>query len=308
MKEDDMLFIKVPASTANLGPGFDSIGLAVSLYLNLEVEIGEHWEVIPLSKEMEQFPTNEQHLICKIAIETGLRYGVHLPPCKIRLKSEIPLARGLGSSAAAIVAGIELANIVGNLQLSKQEKLAIATEIEGHPDNVGASIFGGLVVGCNMETQLDVLPIYDLAFEAVVVVPKEELLTTASREILPKELPFQEAVQAGAVGNVLVAALLTRNWSLAGKMMSQDLYHQPYRRKLVPLFAEVERVALKKGAFGVALSGAGPTIICFAEQASSKLLTSELEKHFSCSKVTRLTIDQVGCQAEITSTYQIKKA
>lgn len=308
MNEDDMLHIRVPASTANLGPGFDSIGLAVSLYLDLEVERSEQWEVIPLSKEMEQFPKNEEHLICKIALETGLRYGVELPPCKIRVKSEIPLARGLGSSASAIVAGIELANVVGQLQLSKEDKLAIATEIEGHPDNVGASIYGGLVVGCNLTEQLNILPVYDLDFDAVVVVPNEELLTKASRGILPDVFPFEEAVQAGAVGNVLVAALLTHNWTLAGKMMAADLYHQPYRRKLVPQFAEVQAVALKKGAFGVALSGAGPTVICFVEKESGHQLVTELEQHFTDSQIIHLSIDQVGCHVETKPAFRLNNA
>lgn len=303
MNEGDMLLIKVPASTANLGPGFDSIGLALSMYITLEVEKSDQWKVIPLTKEMEQFPTDHKHLICKIAIETGLRYNVNIHPCTIRLKSDIPLARGLGSSASAIVAGIELANMIGNLELTKYEKLKIANEIEGHPDNVGASIFGGLVIGSNQEEKLSIVPIGDIDFEAVVVIPNEELLTSASREVLPDILSFQQAVKAGAIGNVFVAALLSGNLSLAGEMMKDDCFHQPYRRKIVPLFDEVEQFALQKGAFGVALSGAGPTVICFSEKANSCQLEAELRAHFKEPRIVRLQIDKQGSQVEVMSAH-----
>lgn len=303
MNESDMYLIKVPASTANLGPGFDSIGLALSMYLTIEVEKSDQWKVIPLSKEMEQFPRDEQHLICKIAIETGLRYGVRIQPCTIRLQSDIPLARGLGSSAAAIVAGIELANVIGNLQLSKFEKLMIANEIEGHPDNVGASIYGGLVIGSNQDEKLDIVPIYDVDFETVVVIPNEELLTSAAREVLPDVLSFKKAVQAGAIGNVFIAALLSGDLTLAGEMMKDDCYHQPYRRQLVPLFDEIERFALQKGAFGVALSGAGPTVICFCEKTQSRHLKAELSAHFEEPTIARLQIDKIGCQVEAMSAH-----
>ncbi len=119
---DEKFVIKVPASSANLGPGFDSIGVAVDLYLQLEVEKSESWECTSTSNELKGLPADEQNFICQIAIRTAEKYGKELTPCKIIVKSDIPLARGLGSSASAIVAGIELADYVGNLGLYKKGK------------------------------------------------------------------------------------------------------------------------------------------------------------------------------------------
>ena len=155
MNEGEMLLIKVPASTANLGPGFDSIGLALNLYLTLEVARSECWEVIPLTEELKEFPNDESNFIIRTAIEVAKTFETILAPCQIKVDSNIPLARGLGSSASAIVAGIELADQVGNLQLTKQQKFEIASKMEGHPDNVGASIFGGLVIGCQIGEEVD---------------------------------------------------------------------------------------------------------------------------------------------------------
>ena len=122
MSTSEMFTIKVPASTANLGPGFDSIGMALNLYLTLEVELSHKWEVIPLSDEMAAFPKDESNFIIQIAAKTAAKYDRVLPPATIKVNSEIPLARGLGSSASAIVAGIELANLLCQLNLTKQEK------------------------------------------------------------------------------------------------------------------------------------------------------------------------------------------
>jgi homoserine kinase len=299
MNEGDMLTIQVPGSTANLGPGFDSIGLALSLYLRLEVEKSNKWEVIMGSKELEVFPRDESNYVIQIAIQTANRYEKVLPACKIRMTSEIPLARGLGSSAAAIIAGIELADTVGELHLSLEEKFQIASEIEGHPDNVGASLYGGLVIGSQQEDEVDAVVCSDLQFDLVAAVPKEELLTKDSRNVLPHDLPYGDAVKAGAIANVMVAALLRGDYQLAGKMMKKDLYHQPYRRQLVPQLADIEDAVFQNGAFGVALSGAGPTVICCCEKGKGKNLLEKLEKKYPDMSYLPLHIDQTGSQVNI---------
>jgi homoserine kinase len=288
------LMIKVPASTANLGPGFDSIGLAVDLYLTLEVERSDRWEFIPATRELEQFPRGEQHFICQIAKQVAAKYGTGLQPCRVKVESDIPLARGLGSSAAAIVAGIELADFIGNLGMSKHEKLVFATEVEGHPDNVGASLYGGLVIGCYHDKQVEMLSFPNLAVEIVAVIPEEELLTKVSREVLPNLFSYYEAVQASSTANLLVGALLSENWELAGKMMEQDLFHQLYRKPLIPFYDEVEKSAKANGAFGVALSGAGPTVICFTEQGKGMQLAQSLQQKFPIMDVKLLNIENKG--------------
>ncbi|WP_066371980.1 homoserine kinase [Neobacillus fumarioli] len=288
--------IKVPASSANLGPGFDSIGIALDLYLTLEVERSDRWEFHSTSAELKDLPADEQHFIAQVALKTAEKYGKVLSPCKVLVESEIPLGRGLGSSASAILAGIELADIAGRLGLTRKDKLEFATELEGHPDNVGASLYGGLVIGCYQENEVDMLSFHDLPFEAVVAIPKEVLLTKDSRGVLPISLSQSDAIQASSTANLLVAALLSGNWKLAGKMMERDRFHQPYRKPLIPFYSEIENAAKESGAFGVALSGAGPSIICFTEKGQGHKLTQTLQNSFPELTMKCLKIDCSGSQ------------
>lgn len=301
MTPNERFLIKVPASSANLGPGFDSVGIAVDLFLSLEVELNDKWEIRSLNEELNQFPTDESHFIIQVAKKTAEKVGKVLPACKAVMNSEIPLARGLGSSAAAIIAGIELADLAGELALTRQEKLEIATVMEGHPDNVGASLYGGLVVGCYQNHQVDLIPFRALSFEMVAMIPKETLLTKVSREVLPDQFSYKEAVQASATSNLLIAALLSENWPLAGKMMKLDLFHQPYRRSLIPFYREIEEAAIHNGAFGVALSGAGPTVLCFAEKGRGNVLAQALQKEFKEMTAKLVRIENNGscvCKVE----------
>lgn len=291
---DGKFVIKVPASSANLGPGFDSIGVALNLYLSLEVEKSEKWECYSTTEELKDLPSDEQHFICQIALQTAAKYGKELHPCKITVESEIPLARGLGSSASAIIAGIELADYVGELGLTKKEKLLLSTEIEGHPDNVGASLYGGLVIGSYEQGEVDVVSISDISFEMVAIIPKESLLTKDSRGVLPIEFSYKNTIRASSIANVLVGALLSKNWEMAGKMMEKDIFHQPYRKPLIPFYDEAANFAKSEGAFGVALSGAGPTVLCFCEKGKGKSLEQSIKSAYPNMTAKLLSIDYTG--------------
>ena len=246
--ENQLFTIKVPASSANLGPGFDSFAIALNLYLTLTAEKNEAWQVIPLSEQLAKFPGDDTNFICQVAIKTALKYGRDMPPLKITVESEIPLARGLGSSAAAIVAGIELANLFCGLELTKREKLQLATSFEGHPDNAGACLYGGFVVGSQIGEEVDVTVLDMIHFDPILIVPAEELLTEVSRDVLPEVIEFEYAVQASAIASQLLAALLAQQWQLAGRMIAADLFHQPYRKALVPFFDHVHEKAREAGA------------------------------------------------------------
>ena len=291
---DGKFVIKIPASSANLGPGFDSMGVALDLYLELEVEKSDEWKCLSSSTDLKDFPQDENHFICQIAIQTAAKYGKVLSPCNINVASDIPLARGLGSSASAIIAGIELADCIGELGLTREEKLLLATEIEGHPDNVGASLYGGLVIGSYQQGEVNILSLPVNTFEMVAVIPQESLLTKDSRGVLPTDFSYSEAIQASSTANVLVAALLSQEWEMAGKMMERDLFHQPYRKKLIPFYDDIENYAKARGAFGVALSGAGPTVLCFCEKGKGKALEDELETAFPDMTIKLLNIDYKG--------------
>ncbi|MGM7722522.1 homoserine kinase [Metabacillus sp. Hm71] len=298
MKEGDMLKITVPGSTANLGPGFDSIGLALGKYLTLEVKKADQFLFIPMTEHVKDIPANEDNLIAKVAIEVASLHHQQLPPCEVKVWSDIPMARGIGSSAAAIIAGIELANQLCNLQLTNDEKARIASLEEGHPDNVGASLYGGLVVGLHQEEQTELVCVKDIDVDTVVIIPKYEVFTSDARNVLPESLDYKTAVEASAISNMLVAGLLTNNWKLAGDMMNKDLFHQPYRSSLIPEIQAVREKIRDLGAYGSALSGAGPTVICFTEKGKGDYLAEKLSSEFSNCDVERLDIDFEGCKVE----------
>ncbi|MDQ0214364.1 homoserine kinase [Oikeobacillus pervagus] len=297
-------FLKVPASTANLGPGFDSIGLALNRYLTLEITPAEEWCFEHLSPLLKALPTDQNHLIYQIAKKTADQYGKTLPELKIRMESEIPLARGLGSSAAAIAAGIEIADKYCGLSLSNKEKLQIGTKIEGHPDNIGASIYGGLVIGVLVDGKTEIVPIKDVDLDIVVLIPSYELKTEDARNVLPDSFERKQAVAASAISNTLIAALLSKQYSLAGTMMERDLLHEPYRIPLIKDFGKIRKVAKENGAFGTAISGAGPTVISFTEKGMGQRLANILQKSFPSLQVEFLKIDEQGIQWEEASSLQ----
>jgi len=276
------IFVKVPGSTANLGPGFDSIGLAVNLYLYLEAVPSERWEFIYETPGYESVPKDENNLIYKAAQFTAQQKGmpIDLPAHTVTVSCELPLAAGLGSSAAAIVAGIELADQVLSLYLTKEEKARIASLYEGHPDNVTASVYGGLVVASHSKESTVVVQSGVPELDMVIMTPKQELLTAESREVLPKTLSFSESIQASSIANVLIAALLKGDLATAGEMMRKDLFHQPYREKIVPDLRTVMEFGEKHGIEGVALSGAGPSIMCYTRKGNGMAILEKLRKAF----------------------------
>ncbi|MBU5595723.1 homoserine kinase [Amphibacillus sp. MSJ-3] len=271
--------IKVPATTANIGAGFDSIGIALNLYLTLTIEESNEWEFIPKSDHLKSLPRDQSNIIYQMAKKTAERHQISdLPACHVELESDIPLARGLGSSATAIVAGIELANQLADLKLSSEEKVLLATEVEGHPDNVAPAVMGGCVVG-HFDQTLDMIqiPIDNLVF--VTMIPDFELKTREARSILPQQFTHGESVKASSVANVSVAAICQQNWSLLGKMFKKDSFHQPYRKTLIPYYDEIEE-KLANQVYGIYLSGAGPTMIALASQKQVNQYLQQWEENF----------------------------
>lgn len=276
------LTIKVPGSTANLGPGFDSLGLAVNLYLQVEAVPSEKWEFSYETPGFESIPTDESNLIYQAAQFTATEKGLQheLPSHRVTVTCQLPLASGLGSSAAAIVAGIELADQLLTLSLRKEEKARIASLYEGHPDNVTASVYGGLVIATHSEEETIVVQSGTPELDMVIMIPKQELLTSESREVLPTTLSFQESIRASSIANVLVASLLKGDLQTAGKMMKQDLFHQPYRAKIVPDLQVISAFGAQNGIEGVALSGAGPSIMCYAKKGKGTEALATLQTAF----------------------------
>lgn len=297
--------IKVPSSTSNLGAGFDSIGLALNLYLELDVVRSDKWEFIPASDCLQGIPSGEDNLIYQIAhqVATKFKRVDKLLPCTIKMKSEIPLARGLGSSATAIIAGIELANLLCELQLNADEKLQIATDIEGHPDNVAPSLIGGCVIGhYDGKVAYTKVPVNGVTF--VAVIPDYELKTKDARAVLPSEFSFKESVQASSVANVSVAAICQGDWGLLGEMMEKDHFHQPYRKSLIPHYEEMYKY-LRKDAYGVFLSGAGPTMIAVVDNKTVDSVTDKWKSDFPNYEWLLLQVENHGAEVATQETNPI---
>ena len=285
--------ITVPATSANVGPGFDSVGIAVSKYLTIDVlEAQENWWI---EHDLgEEIPSDEENLL----LQTALQVASDLPPHRLKMTSEVPLARGLGSSSSVIVAGIELANQLGNLCLSDEEKLEIATKIEGHPDNVAPAIFGNLVVASYVDQQTNhlVLPFPECAL--VAFVPNYELKTSDSRNVLPSEWSYKEAVAASSIANVAIAALAKGDLRVAGKAIEADRFHERYRQQLVAEFPQVKDLAHQHEAYATYLSGAGPTIMTLLPVEQAEAFAKDLESKDLNGQVFSLKIDTTGVKVE----------
>ena len=264
-----MIKIRVPATTANMGPGFDSIGMAFKLYNHIWVEpLPEGSQtVIELRNRQEEIPTDETNMIYRAMQRFYQEAGIEgrMPPVRLIQEDYIPMTRGLGSSAACIVGGLVAANEISGRGMSKRELANIAAIIEGHPDNSTPAIMGGIVVGAMTEGRLDYIKIDTaelvkkrLSFS--VMIPDFHLSTEKARSVLPGSYSMQDAVYNASRSALMVASLLTGNLEQLMVAMDDKL-HQPYRQKIIPGMAEIFAEAKRLGAKGVFLSGAGPTLI-----------------------------------------------
>lgn len=286
--------LKVPASTANLGPGFDSIGLAFSLYLTVDVKRAEEWAFSHESALLAGLPEDDRHLIAAVAKKTAALRGVDMPPIEAVLKSDIPLARGLGSSAAAIAAGIEIADRFADLHLKDVEKLNIGDQFEGHPDNIGASLFGGMVCGVSLGETAELLTLPTPDVDLIAIVPPYELKTEDARNVLPDSFDRKDAVLASAVSNMLVAAFMKHDYETAGRMMERDVFHEPYRAALIKEFAPARELAHELGAYSTVISGAGPTVLTLAPRGKGEEIAAAFRNQFADCDILQLNVEANG--------------
>ncbi len=260
--------VRVPATSANLGPGFDCLALALDLWNQVELRLeGDGIRVIVRGEGSDRLPRDETNLVAQAAL--GLYHAAHIaPPPGLRIEcvNRIPLSSGLGSSAAARLAGLLGANALAGEPLSEEEILELAADLEGHPDNVSAALAGGLALSVRAGERLLVrsyAPV--LPLPAAVVVPEVNLPTVAARRALPKQAPLADAVFNLGRTALVVEALRSGDLDLLGEAM-QDRLHQPYRLALIPGAAAAIEAALRAGASAAALSGAGPGVIAFPRE------------------------------------------
>ena len=278
--------VRVPASSANLGPGYDVMAVALDLHLELEVQETGSFSV---TSEVPDVPLDRGNLVVQ-AFET-------LHPAdgiSFRVGGEIPLARGMGSSAAAIVAGLVAADHLFELGLERAEMLERATALEGHPDNVAAAIYGGFVL-CAADPSLTATAITaPEGLEGVLVIPDEEVSTSRAREAIPAEIPVGDAVANASAAAHLALGLGRGDFGLIG-MGLKDRLHQERRRHLFPRSMEIVESAAELGAVGATISGAGPTVLVWTGWQETGLVLAQLrERCEGWATVRRIGFSPLG--------------
>ena len=310
----------IPASTTNLGPGFDVLGVAVSLYSQVSLqETAGITEVICLGQDSDKLLSDTSNVAYQAADLIFAKVGYQPDGLRLTLQNGIPAIRGLGGSGTAILGGLLAANAMcgqkfGQPPFSLQEILAFATEIEGHPDNVAASLLGGFVVSATAEVQnvntvgeieavttvktVKITPPDELRL--IIAVPDFTLTTKVARSVLPESVDLSAAVFNMSRSSLLVAAMATGDLDLLPVSM-EDRLHQPYRAKLIPGFEEVSRSALEAGALSIALSGAGPTIVAYTrasaptQQIADQMALAFQQNGLAC-QTQILTVDTEGAK------------
>lgn len=289
--------LTVPASTANLGPGFDCLGLALDLRNTVEMEPAERGTTVEIEGEgSESLPRGSRNLMVKAARRVFELIGRKPPGLRIKAKNQIPLSSGLGSSAAAVVAGLVAADAMARGKLPRQEILQLAYAMEGHPDNAAASLHGGLNLvstgsGKPLARQV---PVSNL--KVIVALPKVQLATAAMRRALPRRVPLRDAVFNIGRALLTVEALRCGDYKLLESVLA-DRLHQAHRLRFIPAGEAAMAAARKAGAAAVALSGAGPSIVAFApsrHQRIARAMARTFEGARLAVKTFILDIDQRG--------------
>ncbi len=277
--DDHLVEVTIPASAANLGPGFDVLGLALGLYNTIRMEEwGRGLSIRIYGEGALDLPVDDGNAVYKAASRLFEEVDYKPSGLYIETVNRIPLRRGLGSSAAAIVGGLMGANELAGGPLSKREIFEMASQIEGHPDNVAAAVFGGLTICYETDDGWKALALRPSeALKAVVLIPDEELSTSESRAVLPLEVTHADAIFNISRVALLVGAILNGR-SDALPEATRDRLHQPYREPLIPGLDHFTAAIRELLGVGVALSGAGPSIVCLITEAQEPMVREGLKK------------------------------
>lgn len=299
--------VRVPGTTANCGPGFDCMGIACTIYNELTLTLLKDpvLDIQVTGEGAEHIPTDGRNIVWRSIQHLLMKANMDREylGARIRMDNQVPMSRGLGSSATAIVAGIKAANVFLGNPFSRRQLLQIATDIEGHPDNVAPAIYGGFTVSAIRNGRPECFALIPrIPLKLVVVVPDFFLSTKAARQVLPKEIPMKDAIYNIGRAGMLVAALCKGNKEFL-RTAIDDALHQPYRAKLIPGMYDVFKAARHAGAYGVAMSGAGPCIIAFAvenPELIGKAMQEEFARHDVNAEILQLEIAEKGA-------YVVKK-
>ena len=278
------LHLELPATSANLGPGFDALGLAMDFALHIDARESDLFTIHATGRNVSQCGDVEDSLVLQTYKSVLSGQGIDPPPLHLDLHNEIPLGMGCGSSAAALVAGVALASHFGGLCWTRQRILTEASIREGHPDNVAACVLGGLTVSSMHTLESGAATVEALSIDPpvrwplLVVMPEASLSTSKARALLPAAYS-----RADTIANVQAVALLTAAFAQGrGDLLVRamlDRMHQPYRSEVCPLLPLLLPLAGRDGVLGVALSGAGPSVLLILQDAESEQIAIKATKH-----------------------------
>jgi homoserine kinase len=296
--------VRVPATTANLGPGFDALGLALDLWNEADfTQTDEGRVVVTVSGEgADSLPSDGENAVAVAAAQVYAMAGKEPPGLRIECVNRIPLTSGLGSSSAALLTGMLGANALLGEPCTRAEMLTLATESEGHPDNVVPAMLGGLVASVISDGRVVTRKLLVSPMAVTVVLPDFYFPTKAAREILPEYVQRQEAIFSLSRAVLVIKALETGDMGLLSQVM-EDALHQPYRLPLIPGAREAIQAARKAGASGVALSGAGPSLIAFSGQPADAGIGLAMQQAFEAAglraRIFPLNISQSGASVVV---------
>ncbi|KUO71220.1 MAG: homoserine kinase [Desulfosporosinus sp. BRH_c37] len=299
-----MIRVKIPATSANLGPGFDCLGLALQLHNTITVEPNQPFQISLTGSYRDGIPADASNLVWQTMCHLWDLLHYPNPSVALTLENHIPPARGLGSSSAAIVGGLVAANTLAGSPYTKYELLQVANSIEGHPDNVTPALYGGITL--SVPAKDGIFPrvlAQSPNLKAVVVIPNTRLNTEKARGILPTHVTRNDAVFNISHVGLLIEAIIREDYSLLKEGM-RDVLHQNQRAILLPGMLETIEAALEAGAYGAALSGSGPTLIALitedSKQEVCQNMITTLEQYGVNAQAQVLEIDSYGATLSIT--------
>jgi homoserine kinase len=264
--------VKAPASSANLGPGFDALALALDLWNEIDIEPADGETRVVLAGSDASLLEDRENLALTAMQFLAGQYGKSLPPVVITARADVPVARGLGSSAAALVAGLFAADHLLELRLTKGQLYAHAWSMEGHGDNVGAAVYGGAILAVpGIQEAIKLSDGDGLGLVGAVFIPEATGATWAARAALPGTVPHPDAAFNVATSSGLAVGLLTNNFAAISAGM-HDRLHEPYRSRLFPHLTPMADAARQAGAVGACLSGAGPTILALTRPENAEAI------------------------------------
>ncbi|MHC9538959.1 MAG: homoserine kinase [Vulcanimicrobiota bacterium] len=285
----DSFTVKVPATSANMGPGYDTIGMALNIYNEFSVTVGgkERLSIAIEGEGADELPKDDTNLVYRSFLKGCALARARVPNISLVQKNAIPVARGLGSSASAIIAGLVIAKKVFGEALSEEILVNAAAELEGHPDNTMAAYYGGVVINYLENRHYSAVKIHpSRPMEIALAIPEIKIKSREARELLPEQYPIDDVVATIRNMALLIASLYSGDYRLLGTAL-KDRIHQPYRAKLLPGFYEAVEASCRAGAWGAALSGSGSTTIAFCpdnpESAAKAMMQVYAEKGICCT-------------------------